>query len=53
MMSQFPLDIRILMFVFGLYWGIRISLKEYQINRAKVNKKCFFLLVGCKMKLNT
>lgn len=45
-MSQFSSDLRILIFIFGIYWGIRTVIKEYGINKMKTNKKCFPLFVS-------
>ncbi len=40
-MSRFSSDLRVVIFVFGIFWGIRTLFKIYRENKIKVNKKCF------------
>ena len=44
-MSQFSSDLRVVIFVLGLYWGIRTLLKEYKKNKTRANKKCFIFFI--------
>ena len=46
-MNQFFSDLRAVIFIFGIFWGIRTLFKEYRENKIKVNKKCFlFFALG-------
>lgn len=40
-MSQFSSDLRLVIFIFGIFWGIRTLIKEYRINLIRVNQKYF------------
>ena len=44
-MSQFSSDLRLVIFIFGIFWGIRTLIKEYQKNKIKLNPKCFIFFV--------
>ena len=40
-MTQFSSDIKVLIFLFGIFWGIKTIIKECRINKTRTNKKCF------------
>ncbi len=44
-MSQFSSDVRLLIFIFGLFWGIIVILKEYRRNMIRTIQKSFHFFV--------